>query len=112
MKRPIRERLLPLVPLLHAVLLAIAALLFVVAPAALILVNAKKLGYLWLPIMLVYAVFLCLVAYQLYRRVELLQERFYYGDEKFFQLYPRLRHYEVRKQRWRAFVERHLARRR
>ena len=58
-------------------------------PVALIICNLKLLRWLWLPIFLLYWLALIMVYWMIVRHREKREERFLYGDELYFKLYPR-----------------------
>ena len=106
MKERIKERIkdsfLPLVPVLQCFLVAIFTLLFAILPIAFLFTHLKMLGYFWLPLLIAYYLFLSVVSRQVIRRREMIEERFLYGDELFFQLYPHFKRVEERKKRLKA----------
>ena len=97
-------------PLFHCFLMAVFALTFGVLPIVLVIFYMKTLGILWLPLVMVYWLLLSVAARQVFRLRELRKERFLYGDELFFQLYPRLKRAEERKMRREAERKRHPSR--
>lgn len=102
MKERWKDILLTLTPLFHCFLLVTAAFVLGVAPLAALVLNLKRLRWLWLPLFAAYVLFLSMVGRQLARRREMIQERFLYGDELFFRLYPHFKRMEERKKRLRA----------
>ena len=101
---------LTLGPLGHCLLIAFFAFIGDVIPVAYIFTHLETLRYFWIPLLVAYWLLLSVVARQLIRRRELIEERFLYGDELFFQVYPRLKRAEERKQRRRAWLNERLTR--
>ena len=112
MKERFRDLKLTLTPLFHCLLLVLAAFVLGIAPLAALVLNLKRLRWLWLPLFAAYWLFLSMVGRQLARRREMIQERFLYGDELFFQLYPHFRRMEELKKRCRAWWDHLLPHRR
>ena len=108
MKKRLKDLVLILTPVFQCYLIALFAFLFGVLPIAFVFLNMKKIGIFWLPIVFAYFLLLSVVARQLARQKELIEERALYGDELFFQVYPRLKKVEERKLRRKAWLESHL----
>ncbi len=84
-----RNFILTVTPLVHGYLIALVAFCFVVMPVALIICNLKLLRWFWLPIFLLYWLALSVVYWLIIRHREKREERFLYGDDLYFRLYPR-----------------------
>jgi hypothetical protein len=98
-----QNMILILSPVCHCMLVVLATFLLVILPVALILTNLDVLGILWLPIFCMHWLFLSVMARQVYRYQEMQAERFIYGDELFFEAYPRMKKLEDRKKRFEAW---------
>lgn len=97
-----RDFVLVITPLFQSYLIALVAFVFVVLPVALIMCNLKLLRWRWLPAFFAYWLFLRMVYRLVIRHRRMREERFLYGDELFFQLYPRAKRAEERKLRRKA----------
>jgi hypothetical protein len=84
-----RDFVLVITPLFQSYLIALVAFVFVVLPVALIMCNLKLLRWRWLPAFFAYWLFLRMVYRLVIRHRRMREERFLYGDELFFQLYPK-----------------------
>ena len=111
LKERFQDAVLTVTPVFQCLLIFFTAVLFVGIPAVLLFTNLKTLGIFWIPVLIVYWTFLSVVARQVVRRKEMMVERFLYGDELFFQVYPHFKRVEERKMRRKAWLERHLLRR-
>ncbi len=96
-KKSFRDFILTATPLFQGYLIALVAFVFVVLPVAFIIINLKWLGWLWLPLFITYWALLSVVYRLIILHREKREERFLYGDELYFQLYPRDRRREERK---------------
>ena len=97
-------------PIFHCLLAAGAALLLAVFPVMYVFSNFETLGILWLPLLFAWALFLSILTWQVYRIRELQVERFIYGDEVFFEAYPRMKKLEERKKKFKVWKKRLLSR--
>lgn len=102
LKRRFRGFLLTVTPLFQSYLIALAAFVFVVLPVAFVIINLKRLGWLWLPLFITYWLLLSVVYRLIILHREKREERFLYGDELYFQLYPRDWRREERKMQRKA----------
>ena len=102
MKRRFRDFILTVTPLFQSYLIALAAFVFAALPVALVIINLKRLGWLWLPLFITYWTLLSVVYRLIILHREKREERFLYGDELYFQLYPRDRRREEHKMQRKA----------
>lgn len=102
-KEWLKDAVLVLTPPFQCLLAVLATAVFAVLPVVLVFSNFETLGILWLPILMVYTLFLSIVVRQVYRYQEMQAERFIYGDEMFFEAYPHFKKIEERKKRFKAW---------
>lgn len=101
MKSRFRDIFLPFVPLLHCFAIVIATFLLVIVPVACVIMNLKTLGIFWLPVLLLYWLFLSVASRQVIVYREIMQERYLYGDDElFFEVYPHFKRIEDRGKRF------------
>ena len=86
--RSFKEKTLPLRPLLWA--LGLFGFFFItLVPLALIIINGDKIGWIWVPLAVLYMALFIAANAVLIRRKRLDQIHFTIGDELFYQQYPR-----------------------
>ena len=66
-----------------------AMIIFMIIPVELLFLNAEKLGFWWLVILLAYSAILASAVYLIYRYRELTEIRGYFTKEEFKEKYPK-----------------------
>ena len=66
-----------------------AMIIFMIVPVTALFLNAEKLGFWWLAILLAYSAILASAVYLIYRYRELMEIRGYFSKEEFKEKYPK-----------------------
>lgn len=70
-------------------IISVVMIFFDVAPVTYVYLNADKLGFWWLVLLLVYNVILVVIIYHIYQYRSLMEIRGYFTEEEFAKKFPK-----------------------